>query len=144
MTWPPPRCSAWAATLASRILNLTFRIGSSHRGPSRLPHWKPCSSQDFAVSPYMYQTGPATSKCYDITWTTDSRIALSRDLSTSDGSVSSNRIFGPCVSGPNAQMDRAASTSQSYLLWKKSPSRRFGQSILTVPASISSAKPYCM
>ena len=33
-------------------------------------------------------------------------------------------MLGPVVSGPNAQMDRAASKSQSYLVWKNSP-RRF-------------------
>lgn len=36
-------------------------------------------------------------------------------LSTSDGNVSSTRILGPVVSGPNAQIERAASKSQSYL-----------------------------
>jgi len=30
---------------ASVILNLTLRMGSSHNGPSRVPHWKPCSTQ---------------------------------------------------------------------------------------------------
>ena len=45
-------------------------------------------------------------------------------LSTSKSSVSSIRIFGPFDSGPNAQMLRAASRSQSYLVWKNSP-RRF-------------------
>eukprot|EP00965_Chrysotila_dentata_P152584 5042237-Pleurochrysis_carterae.AAC.3 len=32
-----------AAMVASRILNLTLRIGSSQRGPSRQLHWKPCT-----------------------------------------------------------------------------------------------------
>lgn len=41
---------------------------------------------------------------------------------TSEGSVSSTRMFGPVVSGPNAQIDRAASRSQSYFVWKNSPS----------------------
>lgn len=41
---------------------------------------------------------------------------------TSEGSVSSTRMFGPVVSGPNAQMDLAASRSQSYFVWKNSPS----------------------
>lgn len=44
------------------------------------------------------------------------------DRLTSDGSVSSTRMFGPVVSGPKAQMDLAASRSQSYLVWKNSPS----------------------
>ena len=35
---------------------------------------------------------------------------------TSDGRVSSTRMLGPVLSGPKAQMDRAASKSQSYLL----------------------------
>lgn len=43
------------------------------------------------------------------------------DLLTSDGSVSSTRILGPVESGPNAQIERAASRSQSYLDWKNSP-----------------------
>ena len=29
------------AMTAWRILNLKFLIGSSHRGPSLVPHWKP-------------------------------------------------------------------------------------------------------
>lgn len=40
---------------------------------------------------------------------------------TSEGSVSSTRMFGPVVSGPKAQMDLAASRSQSYFVWKNSP-----------------------
>jgi len=47
-------------------------------------------------------------------WTTDSRTASSSDLSTSDGSVSSSSTLGPWRSGPNAQIERAASRSQSY------------------------------
>lgn len=31
-------------------------------------------------------------------------------------------MFGPVASGPKAQMERAASKSQSYLVWKNSPS----------------------
>jgi hypothetical protein len=31
-------------------------------------------------------------------------------------------MFGPVFSGPKAQIDRAASKSQSYLVWKNSPS----------------------
>ncbi len=69
-------------------------MGSSQRGPSRVPHWKP--------------------------WTMESFTVLSRLLLTSDGSVSSTRMLGPVESGPKAQMDRAASKSQSYLLWKNS------------------------
>lgn len=41
---------------------------------------------------------------------------------TSEGRVSSTRMFGPVASGPKAQMERAASKSQSYLVWKNSPS----------------------
>jgi len=37
--------------------------------------------------------------------------------------VSSTRMFGPVESGPNAQIDRAASKSQSYFVWKNSPKR---------------------
>jgi hypothetical protein len=40
-TCPPPRASGSPATVASMILNFTSRIGSSQRGPSRAPHWKP-------------------------------------------------------------------------------------------------------
>lgn len=36
--------------------------------------------------------------------------------------MSSTRMLGPVVSGPKAQMDLAASRSQSYLVWKNSPS----------------------
>ena len=32
--------------LASRILNLTFLMGSSQSGPSREPHWKPCKEEE--------------------------------------------------------------------------------------------------
>ncbi len=39
---PPPRARGSGAMVASRILNLTLRMGSSHSGPSRVPHWKPC------------------------------------------------------------------------------------------------------
>jgi hypothetical protein len=31
-------------------------------------------------------------------------------------------MLGPVVSGPKAQIDLAASRSQSYLVWKNSPS----------------------
>lgn len=43
-------------------------------------------------------------------------------LRTSEGRVSSTRMLGPVASGPKAQMERAASRSQSYLVWKNSPS----------------------
>src|SRR3546814_378435 len=65
--------------VASKILNFTLRIGSSHNGPSRQPHWNPCTIE-FLTS---------NNSC----------------LSTSDGNVSSSNKFGPCASGPNAQMD---------------------------------------
>lgn len=42
MSCPPPRARGSAAISAFIILYLTFRIGSSHSGPSRVPHWKPC------------------------------------------------------------------------------------------------------
>ena len=45
---------------------------------------------------------------------------------TSEGRVSSTRMLGPVLSGPKAQMDRAASKSQSYLVWKNSPIRFLG------------------
>ena len=46
-TCPPPRARGSGAMVASRILNLTLRMGSSHSGPSRVPHWKPwtCTQQ---------------------------------------------------------------------------------------------------
>lgn len=50
------------------------------------------------------------------------RLKFPRSKRTSEGSVSSTRMFGPVVSGPKAQMDLAASKSQSYLVWKNSPS----------------------
>lgn len=55
------------------------------------------------------------------TWTMESLTELSSVLSTSEGNVSSTRILGPVISGPNAQIERAASKSQSYLDWKNSP-----------------------
>lgn len=81
---------------ASRILNFTFRIGSSHNGPSRVPHWKP--------------------------WMIASRALFNNVLSTSEGRVSSTKILGPVESGPKAHMLRAANKSQSYFVWKNSPS----------------------
>ena len=69
ITWPPPRWIGSLAILASKILNLVFRIGSSHKGPSRVPHWKP--------------------------WTMESFTEPKRPLSTSDGKVSSTKILGP-------------------------------------------------
>lgn len=35
---PPPLCNGSGAMTASNILNLTLRIGSSHNGPSLVPH----------------------------------------------------------------------------------------------------------
>lgn len=52
----------------------------------------------------------------------ESLTVLRRLLSTSDGRVSSTKMLGPELSGPNAQIERAASKSQSYLVWKNSPS----------------------
>ena len=80
-------------------------------------------------------------RCKVCTCTTASLMEFSICLSTSDGSESSSRIFGPCLSGPNAQMDLAARTSQSYLVWKNSPRLLSGQSMLTCPDSMSSASP---
>ena len=71
-------------------------LRSSHSGPSLVAHWKP--------------------------WMMESLTVLRRLLSTSDGSVSSTRMFGPELSGPNAHIERAASKSQSYFVWKNSPS----------------------
>jgi len=51
-------------------------------------------------------------------------------------------MLGPVVSGPNAQIDRAASRSQSYLVWKNSPSLFLGQVICTTSFSMSSASPF--
>mmetsp|Transcript_43904 Transcript_43904/g.104404 ORF Transcript_43904/g.104404 Transcript_43904/m.104404 type:complete len:277 (+) Transcript_43904:472-1302(+) len=116
MIWPPPRWMGEASTVASRILNLQLRIGSSHSGPSRVPHWKP--------------------------WTTESLIELRSCLSTSDGRVSSTRTLGPLTSGPKAQTERAASTSQSYLLWRKAAWRLRSHAVLISPFSMSSARPF--
>ena len=46
----------------------------------------------------------------------ESLTACTRDLSTSAGSVSSRNTFGPFAVGPKAQMDRAASLTQSYFM----------------------------
>mmetsp|Transcript_4690 Transcript_4690/g.11810 ORF Transcript_4690/g.11810 Transcript_4690/m.11810 type:complete len:276 (-) Transcript_4690:1588-2415(-) len=116
MICPPPRWMGSGAIDASKILNLTLRIGSSHSGPSRHDHWKPCKMK--------------------------SRIELRRTLSTSEGSVSSTRTFAPRSSGAKPQTERAASRSQSYLFWKKSPSLLRSQWIETLPASMSSARPF--
>mmetsp|Transcript_8417 Transcript_8417/g.25292 ORF Transcript_8417/g.25292 Transcript_8417/m.25292 type:complete len:297 (+) Transcript_8417:599-1489(+) len=98
-------------------------MGSSHSGPSRQPHWKPCTMESLA--------------------------APSRRLSTSDGSVSSRSTFAqpapdggaPTASGPKAQMLRAASRSQSYASWKCWPRRFLDQPARTSPRSRSSATP---
>ena len=66
---PPPRWIGSFATMASRILNLQLRMGSSQSGPSLTPHWNPCTMESL--------TEP------------------SRPLSTSDGSVSSTNMLGP-------------------------------------------------
>mmetsp|Transcript_40337 Transcript_40337/g.95845 ORF Transcript_40337/g.95845 Transcript_40337/m.95845 type:complete len:243 (+) Transcript_40337:982-1710(+) len=116
MIWPPPRCTGELSTVASRILNLQLRIGSSHNGPSRVPHWKP--------------------------WTTLSLIVASSCLSTSEGSVSSTSTFGPLASGPKAHTERAASTSQSYLLWRKVAWRLRSHVLRISPRSMSSASPF--
>lgn len=50
-----------------------------------------------------------------------------RSRRTSEGRVSSTRMLGPVASGPKAQMERAASRSQSYLVWKNSPSFFLGE-----------------
>lgn len=50
------------------------------------------------------------------------------------GRVSSTRMLGPSISGPNAQIDRAARRSQSYLAWKNSPKVFLSHSMLTCPA----------
>ena len=116
MIWPPPRARGSGATTASVSLNLTLRIGSSHRGPSLAPHWNPC--------------------------TTLLLMALTSDLSTSDGSVSSRNTLGPSESGANAQQLRAAMTSQPYDSWKNPATRFLGQSSDTSsPRSMSSARP---
>lgn len=67
--------------------------------------------------------------------------ALSRFLSTSAGSVSSSRMLGPCLSGPNAQTALEASTSQLYLSLKKSVTFFLGQSRLMCPCSMSLSRP---
>lgn len=54
---------------------------------------------------------------------------------TSEGRVSSTRMLGPVASGPKAQMERAASRSQSYLVWKNSPSFFLGEETMVGSAS---------
>lgn len=89
---------------------------SSQSDPSRLAHWNPCTIESL---------------------TEDNSVLL-----TSDGSVSSTKIFGPFISGPKAHIDLAASKSQSYLVWKNSPIRLLFQPIETTSFSISSAIPF--
>ena len=113
---PPPRAAGASATTASRSLNLTSRMGSSHSGPSRVPHWNPCTMLSL--------TAPSSA------------------LSTSPGRVSSSKTLAPpLASGPKAHTERAARMSQSYSLWKKSPSRFFGHARSTAPVSMSRARP---
>mmetsp|Transcript_1983 Transcript_1983/g.4026 ORF Transcript_1983/g.4026 Transcript_1983/m.4026 type:complete len:292 (-) Transcript_1983:1689-2564(-) len=116
MICPPPLWMAAASTVASRILNFTLRMGSSQSGPSRVPHWKPCTTESLTVA----------SSC----------------LSTSEGSVSSTSTFGPLLSGPKAHTLLAASTSQSYLLWRKEACRLRSHPIRISPLSMSSASPF--
>lgn len=78
------------------IIKILQYLRSSHNGPSLVAHWKPWMMESFTV--------------------------FNKLLSTSEGRVSSTRILGPELSGPNAQIERAASKSQSYLVWKNSPS----------------------
>ena len=68
-------------------------------------------------------------------------IARSRFLSTSAGRVSSSSTLGPCLSGPKAHTDRAASKSQLYLSWNHSLTSLFGLSRLILPVSMSTARP---
>mmetsp|Transcript_27381 Transcript_27381/g.93457 ORF Transcript_27381/g.93457 Transcript_27381/m.93457 type:complete len:380 (-) Transcript_27381:1445-2584(-) len=91
-------------------------MGSSHSGPSRAPHWKPC--------------------------TTLSRTAASSDLSVSPARVSSMSRFGPCRDGPKAHTLRLAIRSHPYFCWKYCPWRFLGQPASTFPASMSSARPW--
>mmetsp|Transcript_5000 Transcript_5000/g.12762 ORF Transcript_5000/g.12762 Transcript_5000/m.12762 type:complete len:249 (+) Transcript_5000:554-1300(+) len=116
MICPPPLCTGEASTVASRILNLQLRMGSSHRGPSLVPHWNPC--------------------------TTLSLMCPRSCLSTSLGRVSSTSTLGPLASGPKAHTLRAASTSQSYFCWRKDAWRLRSHDVLIRPASMSSASPF--
>lgn len=67
------------AILASIILNLTFLMGSSHKGPSLVAHW----------NPYIIKSLTSPNDC----------------LFVSEGSVSSKNTLGPYLSGPKAQTD---------------------------------------
>mmetsp|Transcript_58992 Transcript_58992/g.123212 ORF Transcript_58992/g.123212 Transcript_58992/m.123212 type:complete len:346 (-) Transcript_58992:1482-2519(-) len=116
MICPPPRCMGLGSRVASSILSFTLRTGSSHSGPSRVPHWNP--------------------------WTTLSLMEESSCLSTSDGRVSSTSTLGPSESGPKAHTDLAASTSQSYLLWRNDAWRLRSQVRQMLCASMSSARPF--
>ena len=94
--------------IAERTLaehNRSFEVSQKLSQANRAAHWKP--------------------------WTMESLMVPRRRLSTSEGSVSSTRMLGPVVVGPNAQMEREASTSQSYFARKNSPIFFVGQSILT-------------
>src|ERR1700760_3899868 len=88
MICPPPRKMGSAASSAPVTRNLVLRMGSSQRGPSRVPHEKPCLMLS----------------CTD----------FNSFLSVVEGKVSSHKMLGPISSGPNAQIDRAASLSHSY------------------------------
>mmetsp|Transcript_1109 Transcript_1109/g.3259 ORF Transcript_1109/g.3259 Transcript_1109/m.3259 type:complete len:215 (-) Transcript_1109:1115-1759(-) len=115
MICPPLLWIASSAIVASKSLNLTLLMGSSHSGPSLAPHWKP--------------------------WITEFLTAFTRLLSTSEAKVSSNKAFAPCFSGPKAHTDLPAMTSHSYLSSRYFPILFLGHSMSTTPFSMSSANP---
>lgn len=116
ITWPPPRWIGLSANTASRIFTLVPRTGSSHKGPSLVAHWKPCTM---------------------LALQDDSKL-----LSTSLGRVSSiKRLVPRDGESPKAHTDREERRSQPYWLWKNRPNFRLSQSSLTLPASNRSAIP---
>ena len=101
---------------------------SSQSGPSLVPHWNPWTMESFteANKPLSTWGTDCTGEFRYTLFSPSPFLSLSLSLShfTSEGRVSSTRMLGPVLSGPKAQMERAARRSQSYLVWKNSP-RRF-------------------
>jgi len=111
---------------------------SSQRGPSRHPHWKPCLIDSLTLYSNFLSTCRTDLEVISIlpSRRDDFKVRL-----TSLGKVSSINKFGPCSSGPNAQIDRLANKSHPYLFWKCCPSCFGGIRMLTLPDSISSEIP---
>lgn len=115
-----------ALSTCTETLDLLSRLlaaaDSVRRGKCGCKKPSPNREEDTAVSPSRENSRPQESSQL-----------------TSEGNVSSTRMLGPVASGPKAQMERAASRSQSYFVWKNSPS--FFLEEREVPGAIEPAFP---